>query len=274
LWAGEPLAGRTLLIYAEQGLGDTIQFGRYLPLLIAQGARVIFHCQPELVGLFKSMTDLQVESRDHTLAQQQPFDFYLPLMSLPRVMGTTLENIPAVIPYLQSDPERVQAWRSRIEQGGFKIGLVWAGSTTNLFNQIRSTTLPLFETVATIPGVRLYSLQKEANAEEVKEFSNRWGLVDLAPELHDFSDTAAAIEHLDLVISVDTSVAHLAGALGKPVWTLIYFPSEWRWLLGRDDSPWYPTMRLFRQSATDEGWLPVIGRMAEVLRHELEDGVS
>lgn len=270
LWAGEPLAGKTVLIYAEQGLGDTIQFGRYLPLLLAQGAQVIFHCQPELLKLFQHMKGLEVIPKSYELARQQNFDYYLPLMSLPRIMGTTLEAIPATIPYLQSDSEKVKQWRSRITQGGLKVGLVWAGSTTNPFNAIRSASLPLFESVATIPGVQLYSLQKGTDAKELEQFEQRWGLIDLAPELHDFDDTAAAIENLDLIISVDTAVAHLAGALGKPVWTLIYFPSEWRWLLGRDDSPWYPAMRLFRQSAADGGWLPVIERVARALRERLQ----
>lgn len=265
LWSGETLAGRTLLIYAEQGLGDTIQFGRYLPLLLERGAEVIFHCPAGLLTLFQRISGVQAVAKSYELARQQPFDFYLPLMSLPRVMGTTLETIPATIPYLRTAPERLAAWRERIKGEGLRVGIVWAGSSSNPFNQIRSAKLPLFAALAEVPGVTLYSLQKGGNDEQIQNFSAQWGMVDLAPWLDDFDETAAAIENLDLVISVDTAVAHLAGALGKPVWTLIYYPTEWRWLLGRDDSPWYPTMRLFRQEMNDEGWQPVIERIATAL---------
>lgn len=268
LWAGEPLAGRTILVYAEQGFGDTIQFGRYLPLLIAQGARVIFHCMAELAGLFSRVAGLEVVVRDYGKARQQPFDFHVPLMSLPRIMGTTLESIPADVPYLQPDPERVAAWRTRINHSGFKIGLVWAGAAKNVANRMRSTTLAAFAALAAIPDVTIYSLQKDSAAGS--ELMEQWQLVELGPELHDFDDTAAAIANLDLVISVDTSVAHLAGALGAPVWILIYSSPEWRWLLGRDDSPWYPTARLFRQSL-GEPWPQLIERVAAALRDLMAD---
>jgi tetratricopeptide (TPR) repeat protein len=266
LWNGESLAGRTILVYAEQGLGDAIQFGRYLQPLMQQAGQVIFHSPPELLGLFTRIPGLQVEMRDYERARQQQFDFHLPLMSLARVMGTTLETIPATTPYLQPDPERVAAWRSRINRDGFKIGLVWGGSIRNASNLIRSMKLSVCEPLAAIPGVALYSLQKDADAAELKLFADRWGMVDLGPELRDFDDTAAVIENLDLVISVDTAVAHMAGALGRPVWTLVYQPTEWRWLLERDDSPWYPSMRLFRQTFEEPCWPPVIERVSAALR--------
>ncbi len=261
-WAGEPLNGRTILVYAEQGFRDTIQFGRYLPLLIAQGARVIFHCMAELAGVYSRMPGFEVVVRDYDKAQQQSFDFHIALMSLPHIMGTTLENIPAAVPYLHADVERVAAWRERINGGNFKIGLVWAGAAKNVANRMRSTTLAAFASLAAIPDVTIYSLQKEAAAGS--ELIEQWGLVDLGPALHDFDDTAAAIANLDLVISVDTSVAHLAGALGVPVWILIYSSPEWRWLLERDDSPWYPTARLFRQSL-GQPWPQLIERVAAAL---------
>lgn len=266
LWNGEPLTGCTILVYAEQGLGDAIQFGRLLQPLMQQAERVIFHCPPELLGLFKHIPGLQVESRDYERARQHAFDFHLPLMSLARLMDVAVENIVAPGRYLQPAPERVAAWRERIAATGFRVGVVWGGSTNNSANRIRSMKLSECEPLAAIPGVTLYSLQKGGDGEELKPFIERWGMVDLAPELRDFEDTAAAIDNLDLVISVDTAVAHMAGTLERPVWTLVYQPTEWRWLLGRDDSPWYPTMRLFRQTVEEPRWQPVIEHVAVALR--------
>ena len=272
LWTGEPLTGKTILVYAEQGLGDAIQFSRYLPRLIAQAGQVILHAPQELLALFKRIPGLQVERRDYKMARQQAFDFHLPLMSLAHLMGTTVATIPDIggtVPYLQADPARVAEWRSRINGDGFKIGLVWGGSTNNSVNRLRSMTLAQCAALAAIPGVTLYSLQKEVDAEELRQFSAQHGLIDLAPQLNSFDDTAAAIENLDLVISVDTAVAHLAGALGRPVWTLIYQPTEWRWLLGRDDSPWYASLRLFRQTFEAPCWPTVIERVATAVRELL-----
>ena len=269
LWNGEPLTNRTILVYAEQGLGDAIQFVRYLQPLIAQAGQVVFHCPKELMGLFKRISGLQVEVRDYNMARQQSFDFHLPLVSLARIMGTTVETIPADVPYLQTDSERVDLWSRRIKHEGFKVGLVWGGAVNNPSNRIRSVALELLAPLINISGVVFYSLQKGVESES-KRVVEEWNIIDLAPELNDFEDTVAAIENLDLVITVDTAVAHLAGALGRPVWTLIYQPTEWRWLLWRDDSPWYPTMRLFRQSFEEPCWPPVIERVAEALRQVVE----
>jgi len=266
LWDGSSLKGRTILIYDEQGLGDTIQFGRYLPPLVKYAGRVIFHCRKELMGLFQRIPGLQVEERNFEKARQQSFDYHLPIMSLARMKGTTVDNILATTPYLQTDPERVAAWSTRINREGFKVGLVWQGSKKNESDRMRSMKLEDYAPLAQIPGIVLYSLQKEADAEELKTFTEQHELIDLAPQLSDFDETAAAIENLDLVISVDTAVAHMAGALGRPVWTLIYQPTEWRWLLNRDDSPWYPSMRLFRQTFEKASWPPVIAQVAEALR--------
>ncbi len=189
-------------------------------------------------------------------------------MSLPRYCGTTLDNIPAKTPYIEVDPERIEYWRKRLGENDFRIGLVWAGRETHLNNQRRSCGLEGLSALSGIDGVRFYSLQKGDAAQSLSQTPAGLQIEDLAAELGDFADTAAAIENLDLEISVDTAVAHLAGALGRPVWTLIYSPSEWRWLLGRDDSPWYPSMRLFRQSRS-EGWLPVLERVAESLVERL-----
>ncbi len=269
LWSGEPLSGRTILVYAEQGFGDTIQFGRYLPLLLAQGARVIFHCMEGLVELFSRMAGIEVVARDYELALQQTFDFHIPLMSLPHIMGTTLETIPTARAYLQTDAGRVAAWRDRITQKGFRVGLVWAGAAKNVANRMRSTTLAAFAALAAMPDTTIYSLQKDAAAGS--ELMAQWGVVDLGPELHNFDETAAVIANLDLVITVDTAVAHLAGALGVPVWILIYSSPEWRWLLGREDSPWYPSARLFRQQL-GEPWPVLVERMVAALQDLPADG--
>ncbi len=269
LWAGEPISGRTILVYAEQGFGDTIQFGRYLPLLLAQGARVIFHCMEGLVELFSRMAGIEVVARDYELALQQTFDFHIPLMSLPHIMGTTLETIPTARAYLQTDVGRVAAWRDRITQKGFRVGLVWAGAAKNVANRMRSTTLAAFAALAAMPDTTIYSLQKDEAAGS--ELMAQWGVVDLGPALYNFDETAAVIANLDLVVTVDTSVAHLAGALGVPVWILIYSSPEWRWLLGREDSPWYPSARLFRQQL-GEPWPVLVERMVTALQDLRADG--
>ena len=266
LWNGEPLSGKTILIYAEQGLGDAIQFGRYLLPLMQQAQRVIFHVPKELLSLFKAIPGLEVEVRDYDRAKQQRFDYHLPLMSLARIMGSTVDMIPAPRRYLAPSAERVAVWRERVGEAGFKVGLVWGGSLQNPANRIRSIPLLLCKPLAALAGVRLFSLQKDGDPEEQRLFVERYGMIDLGPELNDFEDTAAAIENLDLVITVDTAVAHMAGTLERPVWTLVYQPTEWRWLLGRDESPWYSTMRLFRQSLEEPCWPPVIERVAVALR--------
>ncbi len=267
-WQGEPLAGKTILIYAEQGFGDTLQFSRYLPLLHQRGARIIFYCDRELLPLYQNRPYLmRVEAKSYHKALTERVDYHAALMSLPHGCGTTLENIPtAPAPLYISDKQRDQ-WQSQMAGDVFKVGLVWAGRPAHANNQRRSCGLVALAPLAAVEGVQFYRLQKGAAA--LDSVSQPVGMVieDLAPQLNDFSDTAAAIEQLDLIIAVDTAVAHLAGSLGKPVWTLNYFPPEWRWLLGRDDSPWYPTMRLFRQSATDADWSPVIERMAQALAH-------
>lgn len=267
-WQGEPLDGKTILVYAEQGFGDTLQFSRYLPLLHQRGARIIFYCDRELLPLYQQAPYLmRVEAKSYHKALTETVDYHAALMSLPHGCGTTLEKIPAETPYLYICDERRAQWQQRIGGAGFKVGLVWAGRETHANNQRRSCGLAALAPLAGVKGVQFYSLQKGAAALDAASQPAGMVIEDLAPQLNDFSDTAAAIEQLDLVIAVDTAVAHLAGTLGKPVWILNYFPPEWRWLLGRDDSPWYPTMRLFRQSATDADWSPVVERVAQALSH-------
>ncbi len=267
-WQGEALDDKTILVYAEQGFGDTLQFSRYLPLLHRRGASIIFYCDRELLPLYQHTPYLmRVEAKSYQKALGETVDYHAALMSLPHWCGTTLENIPIGIPYLRVPSERQAQWQQRIGGTGFKVGLVWAGRETHSNNQRRSCGLAALAPLAEVKEVQFYSLQKGGAALEAVQPPTGMVINDLAPQLHDFGDTAAAIEQLDLVITVDTAVAHLAGALGKPVWVLNYLPPEWRWLLGRDDSPWYPTMQLFRQSAADLDWSPVVERVAQALAH-------
>ena len=268
-WQGEDVSGKTLLLHAEQGFGDTLQFCRYAALIDAT-ARVILEVPRPLVRLCSSLPGIAgvVAAGDPLPA----FDLHCPLLSLPRAFGTTVETIPGKVPYLTADPEQVAAWRERLDAlpGCLRVGLVWAGSprpsfrSANAIDRRRSTTLAQFAPLAAVPGASFVSLQKGAAAEQTR--SSPPGLVihDWTDELQDFADTAALIEALDLVISVDTSVVHLAGALAKPVWIVNRFDSCWRWMLDREDSPWYPTARLFRQRRRGD-WDEMIGRMAAEL---------
>jgi|SRR5579883_1620313 len=241
-WDGGDPAGRRILIYGEQGFGDTIQFVRYAPLLAQRGAAVAVECQEPLARLFTSLRDVQV-----VFARGDPlpdFDSYAPVASLPGLCGTTLATIPAHTPYLHANEVSRRRWRERIPPSEeLRAGLVWSANPANQQGRSRrSMEIAELAPVLELPGARFYSLQTGEAAKEAPQ-----QVVDLAPELHDFADTAAAIDQLDLVITVDTAVAHLAGALGRPVWVMLPYLADWRWLADRDDSPWYPTMRLFRQ---------------------------
>src|SRR5262249_19269542 len=248
LWDGSPLDGRTILIHAEQGLGDTLQFVRYMPLVEQRGGRVILHCQPPLTRLLARSPGIE-----RLLAHGDPlpeFDVHVPLLSLPGLFGTTLESVPAEVPYVEAEPQLVEAWRERLgSYRGFKVGIVWQGNPDHRMDRYRSTRLTQFAPLARLPGGHLFSLQKGPGVEQLAALTDPFPVTDLGSGLDDFRDTAAVLKNLDLVVSVDTSVAHLAGALGIPVWVALHFPAEWRWLMGREDSPWYPTMRLFRQTS-------------------------
>ena len=263
-WDGGELTGKTILIRSEQGLGDGIQFVRYVPLLAARGATVILECLPELRRLFQD-----APGAAHVVARGEapaPFDLHCPLASLPLVFGTRLESIPAVTPYLHADSRVVQAQAARLNINGdtLNVGLVWAGNPDHRNDRKRSMSLEQLSPLAEVKGVRFFSLQKGKPAEQVRTPPAGMNLLDAAGELSDFADTAALIARLDLVITVDTAVAHLAGAMGRPVWVLLPFAPDWRWLLGRDDSPWYPTMRLVRQDAPGQ-WEPVVARVEKEL---------
>lgn len=265
LWDGSDIRGRTILIHAEQGIGDSIQFVRYVPLVAAKGARVIIACQKELVRLLRKVGDVeQVLAYGDRIPE---FDLHCPLLRLPLIFDTTIETIPADIPYIKADPYLVAAWREKLkkDRAGLKVGLVWAGRPTHVNDRNRSCPPGLLLNLTGQDGVTFYSLQKGDAARTAKDFGNSAMFADYSRWLDDFSDTAAFTENLDLVISVDTAVAHLAGALGKPVWTMLPYAPDWRWMLNREDTPWYPTMRLFRQPAPGD-WHSVIEHMGALLK--------
>jgi len=267
-WCGENFAGKRLLVYDEQGCGDAIQFSRYLPLVKARGGIVQFSTKQPLLRLFANFPGID-ELVGHTEAAiaRTESDLTVPLMSLPHIFGTTLPTIPADIPYLTADRRSIELWRSKMNCVGtdLRVGLVWAGNPANVSGQIRTCGLQVMSPLACISGVTFYSLQKGEAAREAQTPSSGLRLIDLTDDIADFADTAALIMNLDLVVSVDTAVAHLAGALGKPVWTLLPAANEWRWLLARNDTPWYPTMRLFRQSAPGN-WSGVMTAVVQELR--------
>jgi tetratricopeptide (TPR) repeat protein len=263
-WTGRDLHGKTILLHPEQGFGDMIHFIRYIPLLAEKGARIIFCVQAPLVRLF---TDFPQVEKIVPVGEPLPnFDYYCPLMSLPLMFGTTLENIPNQVPYLHPSPGLVREWTEKLgpKDSRLRVGLVWAGSPGHKSDPVRSLRLEQFAPLAAIDGVEFHSLQKGPAAEQAKNPPIGMKLIDRTDQLADFADTAALIANLDLVISVDTAVAHLAGAMAKPVWVALHISPDWRWMFDRPDSPWYPTMRLFRQSKANE-WSDVAAKLAEAL---------
>ena len=263
MWDGSDLDGRTLLLHAEQGFGDAIHFVRYAPLAARRGGPVVVECPRPLARLFMSLAGVEsVVVRDEEPLPD--FDVHCPLMSLPMVFGTTLATVPADVPYLHADPIEAAGWRDRLAAAvGFppyprRVGLAWAGHGSHQKDRDRSVPLAAFAPLANVPGVRFFSLQLGKPAAD-------FPLTDWTAELHDFAATAALVSQLDLVITVDTAVAHLSAALGRPTWVLVAFAPDWRWLLDRADSPWYPTVRLFRQPAVGN-WAEPIGRVTDALR--------
>ena len=257
-WDGSPFPDKRLLVYGEQGFGDIIQFVRYLPQVKALGGTVIFETRQPLLTCLQGTEGIdEVVDRSAASNPAAGCDLVVPLLSLPGIFGTNLESIPAQIPYLHADAAKVSYWKRKIKGQGFKVGLVWAGNPDQENDHLRSIALNDLITLANIPGLRLFGLQKGTAAGQVREIPADTGLINLGPEIEDFSDTAAAMANMDLIISVCTAATHLAGALGLPVWTLLSYAPDWRWMLDRDDSPWYPTMRLFRQPNCDD-WQGVI----------------
>jgi len=269
-WKGEEMAGKTVLLHAEQGLGDTIQFARFAPLVAARGAHVVLEVQVPLRRLLSCLPGV-----DRVIAYGEPlpsFDLHCPLMSLPLAFDIEVETIPGDVPYLSAAPSAISEARERFpsrEQGAgsLRVGIVWAGNPKHRGDALRSIHLSALEPLASIEGLTLISLQKGIAAHQISEVSElfRSRIVDADPALNDFADTAALVSTLDLVISVDTAVAHLAGALGVPLWLLVPYLADWRWLENRDDSPWYPTARIFRQP-TQGDWGGAVDRLVRVLR--------
>ncbi len=262
-WKGEPLKGERILLHAEQGLGDTLQFVRYVPLVAAQGGEVVLEVQPALHGLLAGKDGLpQVIIRGDALPE---FSWQCPLLSLPLAFSTELETIPANVPYISPDPARVEEWRQRLGRNTRRIGLVWTGNPSHPRNRLRSIPLEQLIPLIKVPGTTFYALQFGPGAEEMKQLPPDVLLINLGEELKDFVNVAAIVANLDMVISIDSAVAHLAGAMGKPVWILLNKGCDWRWFLEREDSPWYPTARLFRQ-VTPGGWPEVVNRIERELQ--------
>jgi tetratricopeptide (TPR) repeat protein len=265
-WDGSPLRGRTLLLRAEQGLGDTLQFNRFAPLIRQQcgPGQIVVEAQPSLLPLLRSCPGV-----DQVIPQggMRPlFHVHAFLLSLPGLLGTRLDSIPASVPYLAVEERLAAHWHTVLGSlPGFKIGIVWQGQSGNLMDRVRSVALAEFAPLAELEGVHLIGLQVGPGNEQLT--GSLFPVTDLGARFDhvSFADVAAVVRNVDLVITVDTALAHLAGALAKPVWLALAFSPDWRWLLGREDTPWYPTMRLFRQSRPGD-WAGVFVRMREVLR--------
>ncbi|MEC9454076.1 MAG: tetratricopeptide repeat-containing glycosyltransferase family protein [Pseudomonadota bacterium] len=263
-WGGGPLDDRTILLYAEQGMGDSIQFARYVPLVAAKGARVVLECQAPLVALFESLEGAaEIVARDAPLPA---FDVQAPLLSLPRIFKTELDSIPESGAYLATEAVRGKKFADALDPGRLNVGIAWAGKPSHRNDRNRSAGIEPFIDLLGTPGATFHSLQVGPRAGDIAATGCAGLIRDHAPDLQDFADTAALVSALDLVISVDTSVCHLAGALGKPCWVVIPYTPDWRWLMQREDSPWYPSLRLFRQERFGD-WPGVF----ECLSQALED---
>lgn len=261
-WEGEELGGRSIVLHAEQGFGDTIQFVRFAPQVKSRGGRIVLAVQPELMRLMEG-----IEGIDEIipLTDTPAADLHCPLLSLPRILGTTLHTIPPA-PYLQVDESAVDRWKERIKpaSGVRKIGVAWSGRAQFKDDHWRSLTLDALAPLAQVQNVTFYSLQVGPATSQLQSPPPGLRLIDLSPHLTDFAETAAALMNLDLLITTDTAIAHLAGAIGMPVWMLTSFSPDWRWQIDRDDSPWYPTMRLFRQTTLDD-WKTPVSAIVEAL---------
>ncbi len=264
LWLGEyPIARKTILLHAEQGLGDTIQFVRYAPLLARAGATVVLELQSPLKSLLGTVEGASaVVARGEALPA---FDVHCPLGSLPLALKTDLASVPAGIPYLQAVEERIEKWRARIASTrGPRVAVAWSGNAAHINDRNRSIALAALQPILATPGVQFFSVQRDLRAGDAEALQRLPQVIHLGEELADFADTAAVVAQADLVVAVDTAVAHLAGAMGRPLWILLPFWPDWRWTLTGERSPWYPDARLFRQRAPGR-WDDVIGEVAEAL---------
>jgi tetratricopeptide (TPR) repeat protein len=263
LWLGEtPLGSKTILLHAEQGLGDTVMFARYAPLLARAGARVVLEVQPELKGLGGLEGVAVLVGHGEPLP---PFDVHCPLTSLPLACKTGLSNIPADIPYLRASESHIEKWRPRLDAlRPPRVALAWAGRATHLNDRNRSLSSSQLEPLLSAPEVSFVSIQRELRSADADLLARHSGVTHLGDELADFADTAAVLTLVDLVICVDTSIAHVAGALGRPAWVLLPFQPDWRWTLDRERSPWYPAVELVRQPAIGD-WSSVVARVRDRL---------
>jgi hypothetical protein len=265
MWDGTDPRGRVVLVHSEQGYGDIIQFARYIPMLVETGAKVIVEVPVAVRTLVESMPGVvRVVPKGLKLPD---FDLHIPLLSLPRAFKTTLESIPTNVPYFRIDEARLEKWRPIIQRDGvgLKVGLVWGGNLKP--DPKRSVPLKDLAVLADVPNVTWFSLQTAEPREEMKD-APQLNLIDIGKDLRDFMDTAAVMSLLDLVVTIDTASAHLGGAIGANIWTMIPYAADWRWLMEGDASPWYPTMRLFRQEALND-WRPVIARIREELQSKI-----
>jgi tetratricopeptide (TPR) repeat protein len=261
-WSGQEIAGKRLLLHAEQGFGDTIQFARYAALAAMRGADVLLEVQPPLAPLLCGPCGARVVAAGRD--QLPSFDLHCPLLSLPHLFATTPATIPGGIPYIVAPADRIAAWAPRLPADGMRVGLAWSGHPDNVRDHERSIPFARLAPLIGVPCTRFVSLQKDIRAADADDFRRCGDIIDLSAELHDFADTAAIIAQLDLVITVDTAVAHLAGAMGKPLWLLLPRVPDFRWLLDRTTSPWYPTARLFRKGQVDTWDAVITGVAAEL----------
>jgi tetratricopeptide (TPR) repeat protein len=262
-WRGENVHGKTVLVYAEQGLGDAIQYARYIPFIRERGANVILAVHPPLKPLFACLEGVRIVGLDDV--PLPPFDMHCPLLGLPEIFNTRIDTVPAKIPYLSFDPERAEKWRDRIGGDGFKVGVVWAGNPTQKGDRWRSPRLAAVSPIFSLPGIDFVALQKGPGRDDLTRHPLPANVLDLGNEIADFADTAAIMASLDLVITSCTAPLHLAGALGVKTWALIPYAPHFLWKLGRDDSPWYPSLKLYRQDRPGDDWsLPVRNMMADL----------
>lgn len=269
IWTGHELAGKTILLTAEQGLGDTLNFIRLSQLLIARGARVTVYCQAPLMALLQQATHLG-RIYPNSLAVDQPFDFQCSLLDVADILSLDEQTIPASVPYLAAAPNLLAYWQRRLPKSPdvLRVGIAWQGNPDHQADLFRSVPLAYFQPLADLPAVEWISLQSGFGVEQLASWRGQRPLTVLGDQVDQssgaFMDTAAIIQTLDLVITTDTAIAHLAGALGLPTWIALGYVPDWRWLLGRDDSPWYPTVKLFRQPSMGD-WSSVFVRIKNSL---------
>jgi Flp pilus assembly protein TadD len=264
MWDGGPLQGQRVLIHAEQGLGDAIHFIRYAPLVAGRGGEVVVECRSPLVELFRTVKGVREVVADSD--PLPPFDVHVPMLSLPLLFQTGRATMPKDVPYLLVDPARRDVWKKRLGENRprLRIGLCWAGNPLNRRNRTRNVSLERLRPLLEVKGIDFFNLQLNSSTDESTPSLAKTGIIDHTKEIRDFADTAALMAELDLIITVDTAVAHLAGALGRPVWTLLPLIPDWRWGLEGTDTPWYPTMQLFRQTTAGD-WDSVVERVADAL---------